>query len=95
MCVLPGGITSFEAVYAGLPAINFFETESQRFLLREIVDENATFDFGVYSPETLGLISNFIEDVYYNRKKLFQTHINTKMLIDLKGTERIINKLIK
>lgn len=93
LCILPGGITSFEAVYAGLPTINFFEEQSQEFLIKEITEHNAAYNFGVYTPETMQKISAFVEELYNNRKQLLQMHVNTKALIDNRGCERILEEL--
>jgi spore coat polysaccharide biosynthesis predicted glycosyltransferase SpsG len=93
LCILPGGITSFEAAYAGLPTLNFFEQESQRFLLQELVEHKAAIDFGLYSGKTLETISEYIEKVYASKKELLQMHINTKFLIDGEGANRIFNTL--
>lgn len=93
LCILPGGITSFEAVYAGLPTINFFDQESQQFLLQEIVEHNAAYDFGIYSESTLQSISNFIENIQNSKKELLQMHVNTKFLIDGQGSKRIFSIL--
>ncbi len=87
--ILPGGVTSFEAVYAGLPTINFFERESQQFLLQELVEHQVTLNFGLYSTETLEKVSSAIEKLYLSKKDLLQMHINTKFLIDGEGANRV------
>lgn len=95
LCILPGGITSYEAVYAGLPSINFFEQDSQRFLLNEILEFGAAWDFGIYSQDTLERIVEFVEDLSRNRKKLLQMHVNSKSLIDNNGVNRILEIITK
>jgi spore coat polysaccharide biosynthesis predicted glycosyltransferase SpsG len=95
LCILPGGITSYEAVYAGLPTINFFEQESQQFLLQELVEHKATLNFGLYSTKTLDDISNYIEKVYLSKKELLQMHVNTKFLIDGYASNRIFNIMLE
>lgn len=95
LCILPGGITSFEAAYAGLPTLNFFEQETQQFLLRELVENNAAHDFGIYSPQTLDNIAAYIDKVYVSKKELLQMHVSTKYLIDGNGTNRIYKTLIQ
>jgi spore coat polysaccharide biosynthesis predicted glycosyltransferase SpsG len=94
LCITTGGVTSFEAVYAGLPAVNFSDSDSQRFLLQELVENNAAFDMGIYSPETLQNISQLIEDLYNDKHRLLQMHVNTKSLIDHQGALRILDELI-
>jgi spore coat polysaccharide biosynthesis predicted glycosyltransferase SpsG len=92
--ILPGGITTYEAVYAGLPTINFFESENQQFLIDELVMHNAVFNMGVYSEEKLTEVSTLIETLYYNKKKLLQMHVSTKSLIDGRGSLRIFQILL-
>lgn len=91
--ILPGGITTYEAVYAGLPTINFYEDQSQQFLIKELVEAGAVFDFGIFSDEMLKEMTNFIEQMYKNRNELLVTHSKTKNLIFQSGTKSIINIL--
>jgi len=93
LCILPGGITSYESVYAGLPSINFFDQENQRFLLKEIVEHEAAWDFGIYSDKTLENIVTFIERLYEDRKLLMQMHVKSKSVIDKGAVSRIIKTL--
>jgi spore coat polysaccharide biosynthesis predicted glycosyltransferase SpsG len=94
LAILPGGITSFEAVRAGLPSINFFDTPEQEYLIKEICENNAAFNFGKYSTQTINEISLFIEQLYYNRKTLLKMHVDSKGLIDGNGAIRIIEDII-
>jgi spore coat polysaccharide biosynthesis predicted glycosyltransferase SpsG len=91
--ILPGGITTYEAVYAGLPTINFYEDPTQQFLIKELVEAGAVFDFGVFSEEMLKDMTHFIEKMYINRNELLVTHSKTKNLIFQSGTKTIINTL--
>lgn len=94
LAILPGGITSYEAVRAGLPSINFYDNPDQEFLIKEICENNAAFNFGQYSGKTIFEISSFIEQLYYNRKLLFKMHVDSKGLIDGNGAIRIIDDII-
>ena len=40
MAILTGGLTSYEAAYAGLPAINYFSDKKKGYLVRELEEEN-------------------------------------------------------
>lgn len=95
LCILPGGITTYEAVYAGLPTINFFDDYSQKFLIQELLDNKAAYNFGLYTVETLNKIVAFIDEVVNSPKELLQMHVNTKMLIDGQGSSRILNILLE
>ncbi len=94
LCVLPGGITTYEAVFAGLPSINFSYNSSQQFLIKELVEKNAAFDFGVYSEEVLTDICSFIEGISQNPRTLLEMHVYTKYLIDGNGSIRILNTIL-
>jgi len=81
LSILPSGITSFEAAYAGLPSINFLYDARQAFLLRELVEHNVCFLGGVINGDTLDKVNEQIERLYADRRTLLQYHINSKGLI--------------
>lgn len=90
LAILPGGITTYEAAYAGLPTINFFEDEQQQFLIKELVEREVCLNVGVFGKNTLHRLSETVEGLYTNRQKLMQMHINSKNLIDNHGAARIL-----
>jgi spore coat polysaccharide biosynthesis predicted glycosyltransferase SpsG len=93
LVILPGGITTYEAVYAGLPSINFFEEKGQEFLIKELEEKKALYNIGLYSKQTLNNLIGLIENLYHNKKKLLQIHFNSKFLIDGKASLRIFKLL--
>lgn len=87
--IFPGGITSYESAFAGLPSINFFENESQAFLIQELIEKNACFSGGIINAESLNGLIFQIENLFENKSLLMETHIKAKKLIDGKGNDRI------
>lgn len=90
LAILPGGITSYEAIYAGLPAINIVESEKSYFLLQEPEEKNACFYGGILSDETLENLNTTIESLYENRTQLLAIHESAQNLIDDQAGKRIL-----
>lgn len=79
--ILPGGITSYESVYAGLPSINFLEQENNYFLIRELVENETCYYGGLFCDENLLKLNEKIEQLYKDRSELMKMHIKSKNLI--------------
>jgi spore coat polysaccharide biosynthesis predicted glycosyltransferase SpsG len=95
MAILSGGVTTYEAAYAGLPTINMHESERQFFLIKELVEEGISINGGLMNGENLLKLYEQLEEFYNNRKKLLEMHKNSKKVIDGKGSERIIKIIEK
>lgn len=89
LAILPGGITTYEAAYAGLPTINFSENLGKQFIIKELAEESACLLIGDLSQKNLDELNHQIESLYYDRTELMKMHLNTKKIIDGKGAERI------
>jgi|10_taG_2_1085330.scaffolds.fasta_scaffold00201_5 spore coat polysaccharide biosynthesis predicted glycosyltransferase SpsG len=92
LLILPGGITTYESVYAGLPTINFVENPSQRFLIQELVENNLCDKVNNIDSEEL---TEKIEYYNKNRRELFIMHLNSKGVIDGLASNRIYEIMIK
>ncbi len=90
LAILPGGITSYEAIYAGLPAINIVDKESSYFLLQEPEEKGACFYGGILSDEALDDLNTKIVSLYENREQLLAIHESAQNLIDDQAGVRII-----
>ncbi len=88
--ILPGGITTYEAVHAGLPTINTYEKEDQYFLIKELVEQNVSCNVGLSTEENLQQIPHILEHLSENREELINKHVKAKQLIDKSGSERIL-----
>jgi spore coat polysaccharide biosynthesis predicted glycosyltransferase SpsG len=94
-CIVPGGVTTYEALYAGLPTLNFYENESQKFLLEEIVEVGGALSFGAYSFNTIQAIVAKLDSLFQNKKELLQMHVNTKGIVDSMAVKRIVEAIME
>lgn len=91
LAILPGGISSYEAVYAGLPTINMLVDEERRYLIQELEEQQVCFYNGVINDDNLSNLNTMIESLYHNRKDLLQMHMNSKHLIPSNTAQRILS----
>ena len=91
--IFAGGITTYEAAYAGLPSINTIVSDKQHFLLKELEEMGACFCIGS-DPNTFGVhINRILIELDANRDELINMHRRSKLLIDGLGAYRIANDL--
>ena len=100
VAIFAGGLTSFEAIYAGLPTLNILDNESQKDLVpKELVDCGATQFIGVIGPESLDLLIRYINSFHVDRELLSAMRHNTNNLLDGSGAMRtaqmVIDELIQ
>ncbi len=92
LLITTSGVTVYEAVYAGLPAIVFYEQNDRYFLVRELLENKVIFNGGLFSDldQTLNQI---IYDVNANRSLLLDMHKTAKKLIGNNSAEKIFNAI--
>ncbi len=90
LAILPGGITSYEAIYAGLPAINIVDQERSYFLIKEPEEKKACFYGGLLNDQSLMALNRQIEHLYQHREQLLDIHQSAQNLIDDRAGERIM-----
>lgn len=96
VAVLAGGLTSVEAVYSGLPTINIFEKkEHVDAMAKELVEAGVCVNLGLYSNEAHAALKKSIERFIDKKSKLLEMRENTKGLVDKRGSERILNQIIR
>ncbi len=95
LAILPGGITTYEAAYAGLPTLNLLTDDSSRFLIRELEENEVCIYEGLINDDNLSKLNNTIEYLYHNRKKLLEMHLNTKGLIHGNSAQLILENCKK
>lgn len=91
--ILAGGVTTYEAAYAGLPSINILESRDRSFLIKELEEKGVCLNAGYSFQNALKKIKTQIDYLYNNRSKLLDMHMKSKGLIDDKGAWRIFNKI--
>lgn len=89
--IFSGGVTSYEAAYAGLPAINLLDRPEQYFLIRELVEKNACWHFGELREGNLGALNGHIETIHSNHAELMKMHIDAKQLISGDASKHIFD----
>ncbi|MBI5623167.1 MAG: hypothetical protein HY924_05245 [Elusimicrobia bacterium] len=90
LAILPGGVTTYEAAFAGLPSVNMLEARDQSFLIRELAEAGACIDAGLVSDANLRRLNLLVERLHRDRGALLRMHERAKPLIDGKGCERIL-----
>ena len=95
LAILPGGITTYEAAYAGLPTLNLLENEKSYFLIKELEEKKVCLYNGKINPENIEKVNDTIEHLYHNRKELLMMHINSKQLIPNMSASNIYNKCVE
>lgn len=91
LLILPGGVTSYEAAFAGLPTLNIVENERQESLIRELCDNQISLQInGIEDQKLLEYIKELNED----REALYKMHMHSKGLIDGLAGERIFEMLL-
>lgn len=93
LVILAGGTTSYEAVYANLPAINTLESKKHYFLIQELVEKGACFCAGKDFYSCTANLNQMIEEFNSDRGKLLKVHQSCKSLIDGLATERIVKDI--
>ncbi len=93
LAILAGGTVTYEAVYAGLPAINVFETGDNVFLVQELIEQEVCLSAGFPLTDALSVINANIIYLERNREELVRMHKNCRALMDGKGTKRICSEI--
>jgi spore coat polysaccharide biosynthesis predicted glycosyltransferase SpsG len=86
LAIIPGGLTSYEAAYAGLPTLNITHDPEKEFLIRELMEHKICL-----THQNFQNLNKTIEDLYRQKNKILQMHDRSKSLIDKKGGERIFS----
>jgi spore coat polysaccharide biosynthesis predicted glycosyltransferase SpsG len=94
VAILSGGITTYEAAYAGLPTINLIEDERHAFLIQELLAKEVSVRAGSNWIEGLNSLPSILVDYFNHRDKLLCMHQNSKALIDGLGAERITQDIL-
>lgn len=95
LAIFAGGLTTFEAIYAGLPTINIFEKEiHQSIISKEIIEKQVSMNIGIFNEASLEVLKQQLLLYYNDRSLLLKMRHNTKGLLDKFGAERTIEKIL-
>jgi len=94
LAILAGGITSFEAIYAGLPCINIFEKPIHHdVLLGEVLYKKVAINLGLFNAESLHVLNAHLKVLNATRGKLLEMRENSRGLLDKQGPERTLERI--
>lgn len=86
--VVPGGITAYEATYAGVPTLVYNKNSSTAYLTKELTEHNVSFSFSDWEQMRIKL-----EELYLKKKELMLMHIHSKDIIGKKAHKLIYEKI--
>jgi spore coat polysaccharide biosynthesis predicted glycosyltransferase SpsG len=94
--ILSGGLTTIEAVYAGLPTINIFKKIEHVDVTPSILfTENISVNAGLFNDESLSKLPDTIDNLNQKRDILFQMHKNSQNRVDSNGAQHVLNEIEK
>jgi spore coat polysaccharide biosynthesis predicted glycosyltransferase SpsG len=91
LAVLAGGLTTVEAVYAGLPSVNVFENQAAiDATAQELFELGVCRNGGLLSEKTLATLVQGVRLLLHEPEQLRRMRARTRGLVDLRGAERVI-----
>ncbi len=93
LAILAGGITTYEAAFAGLPSINLLRNDLGPPLLKELVERGVGIPAGPPFLAALPQVNAELVRLEQSRPELLQMHRSANGLIDGRGAERIANEI--
>lgn len=96
VAIFAGGLTTLEAVYAGLPSLNLFDKETQLNATgRKLFDLGAAKNLGIFGDDSLKGVCNYLVDFYGDKSALLEIRNRSRGLIDKNGAKRICDVIKK
>lgn len=95
LAVLSGGLTTVEAVYAGLPSVNLFEREQHANLMAEsFYDRGVCLNAGVIGRDSLVHMRRLVAELESDRLRLLHMHQQSRGMVDDGGAGRVLRALL-
>lgn len=94
LAITAGGITAYEAAYAGLPTINIVAKEEHKSLLTDLIYNDIAFINGVFPNYSEDELIELINKLNCDRKLLFNMHIKTKSIAKILEENKIYQELL-
>jgi spore coat polysaccharide biosynthesis predicted glycosyltransferase SpsG len=95
LAILAGGVTTYEAAYAGLPSINLLDTESHSFLVQELVERGAALIGGAIDAGDGAALRAEVDRLERDRGRLLAMHRACQELIDGRGADRVLDEVFR
>ena len=93
VAILAGGITTYEAAFAGLPSINVLQNDRGPALVQELVDRGVGLAAGPPFANALPRVNSELARLERDRPELLAMHRRSLGLIDGQGAERIAQEI--
>ena len=93
VAILAGGLTTVEAVYAGLPSINLFERREHREQMRELLERDICLDGGYFSEDSLKQMTQKLHSLGRARGQLREIRRRMGGAVDQHGPRRVLHAL--
>ncbi len=94
VAIVAGGLTTLEAVYAGLPTLNIFDRiENLNATGRQIFEQGAAENIGFFNEESLERLRERLRYYNVNKSGLLQMREQSKGKVDKLGASRIYSRL--
>jgi len=90
IAVLKGGLTSYEAAYSGLPAINVFENGNRSYLVQELLENRLCLPNAENVEQILTLFDSHLE----NKNKLMEIHKRSQNTFTDSPVSNVIDAII-
>lgn len=94
VAILGGGITAYESVYAGIPAILTLDDDRDHFLVEQLVGRGACRYAGAPLGASLAGIVHELTELNERREELLAMHRASRTLLDGRGAGRIAEELL-
>jgi UDP-2,4-diacetamido-2,4,6-trideoxy-beta-L-altropyranose hydrolase len=95
LSVTGGGSTCWELVSIGLPALVIIQAENQWGVANGLEEKGAVVNLGWHHELSIDRIAQALENLLLNVAKRKKMSEMSRMLVDGKGTERVISNLIE
>ncbi|HTF21212.1 MAG TPA: hypothetical protein VK658_24215 [Chryseolinea sp.] len=94
IAILAGGLTTIEAIHAGLPSLNIFEKPDHVVAMgREVFDLGIAEDMGLFGEGALQQLADRVRYLSANRDVLLSMRKNSKGKVDQLGPARIYKRI--
>lgn len=94
LVILAGGITNYEAAYAGIPSILTLGDDDERWLLQELIDAGVCRYAGAPLEAALPGIREALTELNRRRDELLAMHRRCQQLLDGQGARRIVEEIL-
>jgi len=91
--IMAGGLTTVEAVYAGLPTLNIFDRAEHAGMLTELFEAGVCLNGGVVFGQSLNPAVDTLRRLFVQRNELRTMRQRSRGLVDLDGPRRVLHEL--